>query len=89
MDIEKKPGEIIRIEKREFKGYDFIDIRVYFKNDNDQWQATKKGISIPPHLLMPVITGLKQLVEGGGEKDMTKNKVKNETTNLFSAEENG
>lgn len=46
-EIEKNQSEMIRIAIEEFKGYEFLDIRVYFKDSNGEWKPTKKGVAVP------------------------------------------
>ena len=40
----------IRIEKAEYKGYQFIGIRKWYKKDGSEWFPSKDGISIKPKL---------------------------------------
>ncbi len=48
MDFKKKENEIIRFQKKEYKGSYFFDIRSYFKaEDGDDYLATKRGITVP------------------------------------------
>lgn len=47
-EIQKKDGEKIVVAMKEYKGFDYLDIRTYFLNDKDEWCFTKKGITLPP-----------------------------------------
>ena len=60
MDIEKNTLEKIRIEKREYKGKHFIDVRTYYL-DGNEWKPTKKGVTFRPDRLGEVIKALKAL----------------------------
>ena len=40
----------IRIEKAEYKGYEFIGIRKWYTKDGYEWFPSKDGISIKPEL---------------------------------------
>jgi len=44
--IPKNTLEQIRLSLEEYKGYQLLDIRVYFIADDDKPHPTKKGISI-------------------------------------------
>jgi hypothetical protein len=46
--IEKNPLEQLRIQRREYQGHDFVDLRLYFLGDDKQWHPTRKGITIHP-----------------------------------------
>ena len=61
MDIEKNDFTKIRIEKRTWQGRDFIDIRQYFKDDEDKYKPSAKGITIPPERLPELIAALETL----------------------------
>jgi hypothetical protein len=47
-DIIRNETEILRISAEEFKGRKYVDIRVYFENDEGEWKPTKKGVTIQP-----------------------------------------
>lgn len=48
-DIQHKKG-IIRVEKKEYKGYEFIDVRKYYESEDGKWLPTKKGIALSPDI---------------------------------------
>lgn len=60
-DIEKNQTDIIRISLNEFKGIEYVDIRLYFKNDSGDYLPTKKGVTFNPEVIDEVIEGLKEL----------------------------
>lgn len=45
--IMKDNDNRIMCEVSQFKGNDYLGIRYQYKNDDDQWVYTSKGISIP------------------------------------------
>ncbi|NLX34155.1 MAG: transcriptional coactivator p15, partial [Thermotogaceae bacterium] len=45
-DIKRNDTEIIRVSKREFKGHEFLDLRIYYEGDDGQYKPTKKGITL-------------------------------------------
>ncbi len=61
-EISKNTQEKIRIEKREYKGREFIDIRTYYF-DGNEWKPTQKGVTFRPDQLKEIIEALE------GEKE--------------------
>jgi len=61
-EISKNTLEKIRIEKREYKGREFIDIRTYYF-DGNEWKPTQKGVTFRPDQLKEIIEALE------GEKE--------------------
>ncbi len=58
-EIQKNTTEKIRVSKESYKGHDFIDVRVYYEDDNGEWRPTKKGIAISPDKVDELINLLK------------------------------
>ncbi len=57
--IEKTDTERIQIEAKEYKGKDYVDVRLFFKSDDGKdWLPTKKGITIGPGKLGRLIDAL-------------------------------
>jgi len=61
-EIQKNTLEKIRIEKREYKGREFVDIRTYYL-DGNEWKPTQKGVTFKPDRLKEVVRALKSLEE--------------------------
>jgi hypothetical protein len=48
--IKKNSNEVYRISEKEYEGYRFIDVRIYYQDRKTQeWKPTSKGISIMPN----------------------------------------
>jgi hypothetical protein len=47
-DIERGETEVLRVSAEEYKGRKYIDIRIYFENDEGEWKPTKKGVTVQP-----------------------------------------
>ncbi len=47
-EMAKNPLEVIRIQRREYKNREFIDIRLFYQDDAGSWQPTRKGTTIHP-----------------------------------------
>ena len=55
-DIKKNSsGDVIRVQKKEFKGKNYLDIRVFYRGEDGDMHPTKKGVSIPMELALYVM----------------------------------
>lgn len=54
-EIPKNSTEKIRVSISEYKGYKFLDVRIYYEDDTGEWKPTKKGIAISKDNLEPLI----------------------------------
>ena len=61
MDITKNDFNLIRVEKKNYQGRDFVDIRQYYRNDEGELRPTAKGVTVPPGKLTQLITALENL----------------------------
>lgn len=59
-EIEKNPVEKIMVTISEFKKKKYVDVRIYFMNDDMEWKPTKKGVTIAPDLIDHVIEALQK-----------------------------
>ncbi len=50
-EIQKNKAETIVISEKEFKGNNYIDIRVFYRDINEELKPTKKGVMIKKELL--------------------------------------
>jgi hypothetical protein len=50
-EIERGETEVLRVSTEEYKGRKYIDVRIYFENDEGEWKPTKKGVTIQPDRL--------------------------------------
>ena len=50
-EIQKNKTETIVISEKEFRGNDYIDIRVFYRDDSEELKPTKKGVMINKNLL--------------------------------------
>jgi hypothetical protein len=47
-EIERTETEVVRVSTEEYKGRKYVDVRIYFANDEGEWKPTKKGVTIQP-----------------------------------------
>jgi hypothetical protein len=66
-EIKKNSTEVYRIYEKEYEGYKFIDVRIYYKDNNSgEYKPTKKGISIMPNNVGEIIGGILEAMEAMG-----------------------
>jgi hypothetical protein len=61
--VERNETEVIRISNEEFKGRSYVDVRIYFADNEGEWKPTKKGITISPDKVEQVIELLREAQE--------------------------
>ncbi len=63
-EIEKNSLQKIRVTSETYKGHDFVDIRVYYRDEaEDDYKPSKKGIAISPDKIEELIALLKKAQE--------------------------
>ena len=62
--IKKNSSEVYRIYEKEYEGYKFIDVRIYYMDKySGEDKPTKKGISIMPNNVEDIINGILKAME--------------------------
>ena len=62
--IKKNSSEVYRIYEKEYEGYKFIDVRIYYMDKaTGEYKPTKKGISIMPNNVEELINGILKAME--------------------------
>jgi hypothetical protein len=64
-----KGNDKIIVALKEFKGKEYIDIRIHFENNDGDWIPTKKGITLAPDSLDEMIDILKTAKKKVSEKE--------------------
>jgi len=63
--IKKTDFKEIRIQKKEYKGFEYIDIRTFYKDkETGEWKYSKQGVTIKPSQIDDLIEALFELKEG-------------------------
>ncbi|GJD52696.1 hypothetical protein OPKNFCMD_5462 [Methylobacterium crusticola] len=57
-EIPKNAREALRVQLREFKGHEFVDLRLFVIGPDGELVPTQKGIGVHPRLLRRVIEAL-------------------------------
>ncbi|MGA1876023.1 MAG: transcriptional coactivator p15/PC4 family protein [bacterium] len=61
--FQKNATEQVWVSMSEYKGKDYIDLRVYFQDGDGEYKPTKKGLAISPHLLPELEAAIMKLKE--------------------------
>ena len=61
-EIQRNPTEKLIIQKNEFKGKEYIDIRIFYE-DEGEYKPTKKGVTFDPDQIDEVIKALESIKE--------------------------
>lgn len=60
-EVRKNAREVIRVVENEYKGHRFIDVRIYYKDEESgEYKPSKKGIALNSEVIKPVIELLKE-----------------------------
>ncbi|MCI0470758.1 MAG: transcriptional coactivator p15/PC4 family protein [Candidatus Aminicenantes bacterium] len=62
-EIERSDIERLKVECSNYKGKDFLSIRIYYLAENGEWRPTKKGVTVKPDKIDELIDLLKQAKE--------------------------
>lgn len=66
LDLPRKDGaEALRVIAGKCNGYDFVQIREWYKTPEGEWRPGKRGISVKPRELRAVIDAL---TKAGGSR---------------------
>ena len=59
--IEKNGGDVVRFEVSEFKGKEYINIRIWYETPNGEYKPTQKGITLELSKMSELSEGMKRL----------------------------
>lgn len=62
-EVQKNTQEKIRVEKRKYKGREFVDVRTYYLDDSGEWKPTQKGVTFRPDQLEEIVEALEGVKE--------------------------
>jgi hypothetical protein len=54
----KNGDEELRIARRSFNGFEYIDLRVWFRGEDGQYRPTKTGVTVKLHEIDHVVAAL-------------------------------
>lgn len=59
--FERGPGQQIQIRLTTFRGREYLDLRNFYLDENNEWKPTRKGIAIPTELYEDLMTALNEV----------------------------
>jgi len=59
--FKRNPTEEVRAGIKEFKGRRYIDLRIYYLDDQNEWKPTRKGISLATDFMPELKTAVDSL----------------------------
>ena len=69
--LEKNSRESLVINQSEFKGVKLVDVRVFYKDENNDLKPTKKGVSVRLEQLDALIKALSEVSATAREQKLT------------------
>lgn len=63
IEIQKNQKEVYRIEEKEYSGYRFVDVRIWFMADDGDYKPSKKGISFSHDKARDIIEAILDTIE--------------------------
>lgn len=58
--LPKGAQEEVRVSLSEFKGKQYIDLRIYYENEDGEWKPTKKGVALNVEHFHKLMEALKE-----------------------------
>jgi hypothetical protein len=68
VDIPKGVGQVVRVEKRQLHGYDFVSVRVFYKDKSGELKPGRQGIAFKVAVAEQVAVALHAIAEAEGEE---------------------
>jgi hypothetical protein len=59
--IERGAGQQIQIRLVTFRKREYLDLRNFYLDENDEWKPTKKGIAVPVELYEDLMAALQEV----------------------------
>ncbi len=50
----EKGEDVVRVSLSEFKGRQYVNVRIYYMNEEGEWRPTRKGITLSPDMMRDV-----------------------------------
>ena len=63
-DIDKPTGQILRVQRQEFKGIPLLAVRVYLKNAT---RPSRNGLTVRPEIWLALLPHIRHVLEDSGK----------------------
>ena len=61
--LKKNTHEELRIEHTEYRGHALVSMRVWWREDDDEWRPSRKGITLRRDQVPVVMEALEELMQ--------------------------
>lgn len=61
--FDRGAGQQLQVRLVTFRGREYLDLRNFYLDENDEWKPTRKGIAIPLELYDELMAALKEVGE--------------------------
>ncbi|MCR4403860.1 MAG: transcriptional coactivator p15/PC4 family protein [Candidatus Acetothermia bacterium] len=61
--FERGAGQQLQIRLINFRGREYLDLRNFYLDENNEWKPTRKGIAIPTELYEELMAALQEVGE--------------------------
>ena len=58
LDVRKSDSERVRVHLKEYRGREYVDLRIWYISDTGEWRPSGKGLTLNPLLIPEIIRGL-------------------------------
>ena len=60
-ELSKNSMETLRFQVSEYKGREYVDVRIYYLDDDGSLKPTRKGVTVSPDLWPEFLQGVEKL----------------------------
>ncbi|MEM0947455.1 MAG: transcriptional coactivator p15/PC4 family protein [Pseudomonadota bacterium] len=58
IEVTKNSREVIRIERQDFRGYDILNVRVFYDDGSGEYRPGKQGLAIRTELVPDLLDAI-------------------------------
>ncbi|MEM9232517.1 MAG: transcriptional coactivator p15/PC4 family protein, partial [Pseudomonadota bacterium] len=58
IELRKSAREVIRVERQDFRGYDILNVRVFYDDGSGEYRPGKQGLAIRTELVPDLLDAI-------------------------------
>jgi hypothetical protein len=58
LDVHRSPSERLRVQLRQYRGREFLDVRCWYLADDGEYRPSQKGVTLNPSQLAELVQAL-------------------------------
>lgn len=74
--FKRNPTEEVRATLKEFRGRRYLDLRIYYQDDEGEWKPTRKGVSLSTDFMPELKEAVFALEKALEEEDVVEEPAK-------------